>query len=805
MRFGRQILSSFGYAARTLTKNPGPTGIAVLALALGIGVNISCFTSVEAMVLHALPYPQLSRIVTLWETVPTLRSERDAVSAANFSDWKEQSHSFDYMAAYRVEDINLTGNDDAERLQACRASADFFSILGLSPELGRTFSSDAQEAGQDRVVVISNGFRQRRFAGAGNPIGTTLSLAGKSYTIVGVMPRDFDFPLGTDLWMPLALTGEDKNQRATHDLMVLARLKEAVPVEQARSETETIARRLEGQYPATNEARGILVIALRDVSHNLTGRFVAILMGAAGFVLLLACANVSNLQLARAADRERELAIRTALGASRTIVACQILAEAVLIALLGGGLGLLLAGWNLTVTKASIPAQVLRWVAGLRTMRIDTSVYLFALLLSVAVGILCALPAVLHILRRLRNQDLNAVLKSGQTTSAGPSQNRIRNIIVVTEIALALVQLVGAGLMVKAFERMSKADPGYNPKGTLTMAVALPGQQYKENAQISGFYSRVLQGLKTLPSVKGAAAEGMMGTVEGLFVEGRPEPRPGDPRPDLRTISAHYFEVMQIPLLNGRPINEQDGADSPSSVVISESLAHHYWPGADPVGQRIRLSKSGAWLTVVGVSGDIKNWFDGDPIPGAYIPSAQAPQLAMRLLMRTAGDPMQVAQGARAQVRKADPTQSAYDIKSMEQIMDEQTSGVRISARTMSMYAIIALLLALTGIYSVNSYFVVQRTYEIGVRMALGAGPGNVLKLFLGKALRTAAIGLTIGILLAFILTRIIASFLYNAVALDPATFGVLSVLLAGSGLLAAYVPARRATKVDPMVALRHQ
>jgi predicted permease len=438
-------------------------------------------------------------------------------------------------------------------------------------------------------------------------------------------------------------------------------------------------------------------------------------------------------------------------------------------------------------------------------MRMDASVYLFTLLLSLLVGILCAVPAVIQILHRLRDQDLNAVLKDGQTCSAGPTRTRMRSLIVVAEVALALVQLVGAGAMVKAFQRISTADPGYNPKDILTMAVALPGQQYKENSQISGFYGRVLHGLETLPSVKSAAAEGAMGTVEGLFVEGRPEPKPEDAQPEVRAISAHYFEVMQIPLSRGRPINEQDGADSPPSVVISESLARRYWHGSDPVGQRVRLNNSGAWLTVVGVCGDIKNWFEADPIPAAYLAYTQSPQLSMRFLMRTAVDPMQVTQGARAQVREADPTQSAYDIKTMEQIMAEQTSGVRVSARTMSMYALIALLLALTGIYSVNSYLVVQRTYEIGVRMALGASPGNVLRLFLWKALRTASLGLTIGILLAFILTRIIASVLYNAVAIDPATFVALSVLLAGCGLLAAYVPARRATRVDPMVALRHQ
>ncbi|MGA7220659.1 MAG: ABC transporter permease [Candidatus Sulfotelmatobacter sp.] len=805
MRLGQQIFSSFRFALRTLAKKPAPAAVAVLALALGIGVNVSSFISVNAMVLHALPYPNLSRIVTIWETVPKLPSERDAVAAANFFDWKEQSHSFAEMAAYRTTNVNVTGDDGAERLQACRASADFFSVLGMNPLMGSTFAQDAEVEGRDRVAVISQGFWQRHFAGSGNPVGKALSLDGKSYTVVGVMPKDFDYPLATDVWIPLALTAQEKNQRSAHDLLVIARLKAGVAAAQAVSEAQTIAGRLAAQYPDSNEARTIQVVPLREVSNTITGRFVVILMAAAAFVLLLACANVSNIQLARAADRERELAIRTAVGASRGIIALQILSEAVVVALIGGVLGLLLASWNLTVTKASIPAEVLKWVAGLRNMRIDASVYIFALALSILVGVLCALPALFQILHRLQDRDLNSLLKDGQTSSSGPTRNRMRSAIVVAEVALALVQLVGAGAMVRAFERMSKSDPGYNPKGALTMNVSLPPQQYKNDFQITDFYGRVLRGLASIPAVKSSAAEGYVGTEEGLFVEGRPDPRPGDARPELKAISAHYFEAMQIPMLKGRPINEQDGADSPASVVISESLARRYWPNSDPLGERVRFGHTGAWLTVVGVSGDIKNWFAGDPMPGAYVPYSQSPLLSMRLLMRTDGDPMQLAQSARAQVREADPTQGAYDVKTMEQIVAEQTSGVRISARTMSMYALIALLLAVTGIYSVNSYLVSQRTYEIGVRMALGASPVNVLKLFLWKAARTASLGLAIGILLALTLTRVIASVLYNAVAIDSATFTALCLVLAASGLLAAYVPARRATKVDPMIALRHQ
>ena len=803
----KNLWRDFRFAGRVLAKSPGATAVAVLALAVGIGVNASCFVWLDALVLHPLPYPNLERIMTLWETIPKLRAERDAVAPANFLDWREQSRSFDEIAAYQPWDVNLTGVGDPERIQACLASPRFFALLGMKPSLGRTFLDDEGEPARDAVVVLSHGFWQRRFASAPDAVGKQLSLGGRSYTVVGVMPADFDFPLATELWAPLPFASEDKSQRAIHHLLVLGRLKSGTPVAQARAEMETIAHRLEQQYPKTNEARSIKIVPVRELTNNVTDHFVMTLVGAAAFVLLLACANVANLQLARATARQQEMAVRAALGASRFRLARQLIVESIVIASLGGGLGLWLAAWNVDFQKSSIPAQVLKWVAGMRNLHMDASVVTFTFAASLVAGILCSLPSIGQLLFGKTTAGLAEALKEGgRTSSDGPGRSRMRSALVAAEVALALVLLVGAGLMVKTFQHMLTLNAGFNPKNLLTMSVALPASQYRGNSQISAFYDRALRGLESIPEVKAAGASGSLGTAEGLYVEGRPEPRPGEPRPTIDAVSEHYFLAMGIPVLEGRSISRQDGAESPRVALVSESVARHYWPASDAIGRRIKLGNAQSpWLTVVGVCGDIKDWFTGEPQPAAYVSYFQAPQLSMTLLMRTAGDPMQIANAARAGIHGVDRNQPVYDLKSMEESISEQTSGVRSAAVTMSTYAAIALLLAVTGIYAVIAYSVVQRTHEIGLRLALGAGHGDIVRMVVGQAFRLAAIGLAIGIPVAFILTRIMASALYGVVSVDALTFVAFTVALAVSALLAGYIPARRAVRVDPMTALHHE
>lgn len=801
----------FRYALRALRKAPGSTAVAALALALGIGVNTSSFIWVSALVLHPLPYPGLERIMTVWETVPKLRAERDAVAPANFLDWREENRAFEQLAAYRTWDANLTGTGEPERIPACLVTADFFALLGMKPTLGRSFSSEENETGGSGAVIVSRGFWQRRLGSSPDAVGRTISLDNRNYTVAGVMPADFDYPLATELWAPLAMTPQERNQRAIRTLLVLGRLGPQVTVAEARAAMGVIAGRLERAYPQSNESRTVAVVPLRELTNQVTDRFVLTLLGAASFVLLLACANVASLMLARATGRQRQFAVEAALGASRFRIARLLMAESTLIALLGGVLGIWQAAWNLDVTKSRIPPEILRFVAGMRTIHIDAEVAAFTLAVSVLAGVLCGLPAILLALRGNAANDLAEALKEGgRGPTSGPARSRARSALVVVEVALALVLLVGAGLMVETFQGFLTANPGFNPKNLLTMQIALPEQQYREPAQTAAFYDRALKALGALPDVRAAGTYADKGNPDGFFIEGRPEPRPGEMRPGVRTVSGHYFETMELPIRQGRGISDQDGADSLRVVVLSESVVRHYWPdyphGADPIGRRIKLGNAQSpWLTVAGVSGDVKDWFTGESRPAAYIPSVQAPQRAMTLLLRTAGDPLAVATSARAAVRAVDRNPPVYDVKSMEQTIAVQTSGVGAAAFSMEIYAAIALLLAVTGIYALTSYSVAQRTHEIGIRIALGARRGDVLRMVVAQSLRTAGAGLAIGLPAALILTRIMSSVLSNVVPMDLRTVAAFTVLLGSSALLAAYVPARRAASVDPMVALHHE
>jgi putative ABC transport system permease protein len=801
----------FRYALRALRKTPGTTAVAALALALGIGVNTSSFIWVSALVLHPLPYPGLERIMTVWETVPKMHAGRDAVAPANFLDWRQENRAFEQLAAYRPWDANLTGTGEPERIQACQVTAGFFALLGMKPALGRSFSREEEETGGNGALIVSHGFWQRRLGSSPDAVGRIVSLDNRTYTVVGIMPADFDYPLATELWAPLAMTPQERNQRAVRSLLVLGRLGPKVTVAEARAAMGVIAGRLESAYPQSNESRTVAVVPIRELANQVTDRFVLTLLGAASFVLLLACANVASLMLARATGRQRQFAVEVALGASRFRIARVLLAESTLIALLGGVLGIWQAAWNLDVTKSRVPSEVLRFVAGMRNMHIDAEVAVFTLAVSVLAAVLCSLPAILMALRRNAAGDLAEALKEGgRGPTLGPARSRARSALVVVEVALALVLLVGAGLMVEAFQGFLEANPGFNPKNLLTMQVALPEQQYREPAQTSAFYDRVLHTLGDLHDVRVAAAYANKGVPDGFEIEGRPEPRPGEMRPDARTVSGRYFETMELPIRLGRGISDQDGTESPRVVVLSESVARHYWPdyprGADPIGRHVKLGNSQSpWLTVIGVSGDVKDWFTGQPEPAAYIPSVQAPQRAMTLLLRTAADPLAVAPSARAAVRAVDRNPPVYDVKSMEQIVAWQTSGVGAAAFSMQIYAAIALLLAVTGIYALTSYSVAQRTHEIGIRMALGARRGDVLRMVVRQSLRTAGAGLAIGLPAALILTKIMSSVLSNVVPMDLRTVAAFTVLLGGSSLFAAYVPARRAARVDPMVALHHE
>ncbi len=803
------FLQDLRYGLRILINNPGYALVGVIALGLGIGANAGAFTGISALILHPLPFKDLDRLVMMWETSARLRLERDPVAPANFIDWRDQSTAFEQMAAYRSWDVNLTGVDQPERLQGCLVSASFFPLLGVSPSLGRVFSPEEEQVGHDQVVVVSHGFWQRSLGANPNIVGAWVILDGRAFTVVGVMSPEFDFPLGTDLWGPLAFTTEERGQRGVHLLSVLARLQPGVSLPQARAEMAAVASRLERQYPSTNAERGVRVVPLLEaVVSALTIRFMLIIGAAGGFVLLLACANVANLQLARVTGRHKEIAIRAALGASRWQLVRQLIAESVLVSLLGAVLAVLMAVWGVDLTRAAIPQEIYRARPGLKYLAVDSGVLGFTLILALLAGMISGLVPALHASGRKTLFALNDALKEGgRTSGAGRAGGRARGLLVVTEMALALVLLVGAGLMVKTFRHMSTVDAGFNPRNLLTMRLALPVARYHQAHQAAAFYRQVRERLAALPEVQAAATAGNLGTAEGFLIEGRPEPQPSEPRPDVQPVSANYFRAMGIPILRGRPVSEQDAAEAPLAAVLSESLVRHYWPRAgNPVGARVKVGgPQSPWLSVVGVVGDVKDWFSGEPEPAIYLSHLQRPQHSMKLLIRTSGDPLRLASGARAQVRSLDPDQPVYDVESMEQYLAGQTSGIRISATMIAVFAAMALVLAAAGIYGVISYSAAQRTHEMGVRMALGATRGDVLMAVVGPALKLALAGLAVGLPAAYAMSRAMSSTLFGVIALDVGTFAAFTLLLAAVALAACYIPARRATRVDPAVALRYE
>ncbi len=801
------IVRDLQHGFRALMKHPLGTLLMILALALGIGLNASSFAMVSAIVLHPLPYPQLNRIMMVQESVPRLRAERDATSPANFRDWREQSRSFERLAAFRSIDGSLTGGTEAEPVDVTAVSKDFFPLLGIAPAMGRVFRPDEMDAGHAAVAVVSHGFWERRMGSPSNPAGRTVSLDGHSYTVIGVMPADFDFPLENEIWIPLALSTAETGQRTERTLAALGLLKPHVTVSSARDDLHGIALRLARQYPDANEGRDIVVTPLRELVNRVTDRFTLVLMATAGFVLLLACVNIANLQLAQAVQRQKEIAIRTALGAGRFRILRQLFTETLLLALPGGAAGLCLAAWHVSLIPLLIPAQVYHWVAGLHSMRIDGAVLAFTFAVAVAAGLLCRLPAALHLISRQVTVDTNEALKEGgRASSGGAAGNRLRNVFAIAEVSLALILLIGAGLMVRTFNRMLAVNSGFDPRNVLTMQTSLSRTRYGTESAIRGFGERALPALQSLPGVQHAAIDSTPGAAEAVLQEGAPEPRAGEPRPSVHAITPEFFSTLRLPIIAGRGIRESDSSAAQRVVVLSESIAHHYWPHDDPVGRRVRFHRSDReWLTVVGVAADVRDWFSGDAIPRAYLSWAQSPGRSVSVFLRTTGDPMLLGRPAAARLHTVDPAQSVFGTKSMDQSISEQTSGVRSAAVSMSVYAAVALLLAITGVYAVVSYSVAQRTHEIGVRVALGADRASVVKMMLGQALRIAVLGLGIGVPTAFALMRLMSSVLYNAVALDPATFVGFALALVAGALLAAWIPARRAAAVDPLTALRHE
>ena len=808
-------MNEIRFAFRQLKKSPGFTAIAIITLALGIGANTAIFSVVNAVLLRPLPYKTPDQLLMIWEASAKDDIDKEPLSFPNFTDYRQQAQSFDGVGAFtNASPILSAGDGEPERLTGAAVVGDFFSVLGVEPVLGRKFLPEENEEGKNRVTILSHAFWQRRFGGDPNLVGQQITLNGNQYTVVGVMSPVFQDPVAAakrpvELWVPLAVTEGMRNSRRGDFLQVIARLKPNVSVEQARAEVQGIAKRLEQQYPDTNTGWTSFVVPLHQ---ELTGNVrpaLLILLGAVAFLLLIACANVANLLLARASARQREIAVRSALGASRARIIRQLLTENVLLSLAGGAAGLLLAFWGTQALLAISPGNIPR----LQSIGIDPQVLLFTIAISLATGVLFGLaPAVI-----VSKLNLNDTLKEGGRSSAeGAGGRRVRNGLAIAEIALSLVLLVGAGLLIRSFLRLQEVKPGFNPSNLLTAQLALPTAKYAENQQVVNFYDQLLERLAQQPGVKSASVTTALPLAGGgdflaFFVEGRPVVRTDRiPDAEARVVNADYFRTMEIPLRRGRVLAEQDAADAPDAVVINEALARKYFAGDDPVGKRITFSDPQSpeveWLNIVGIVGDVRqSSLTAEPYPQVYSTYRQAPRRALTVVMRTAGEPTAMVNTLRQQVWALDRQQPLHNVRTLEQVLSESIARPRFNTLLITILAGVALVLAAVGIYGVISYSVTQRTHEIGVRMALGASSGNVLRLVIGHGMLIAGIGLAVGVVGAFAVTRIMGTLLYGVSASDPVTYIVLVALLGLIALIASYIPARRAMRVDPVVALRNE
>jgi putative ABC transport system permease protein len=803
----KNLSQDIRYGIRVMLKSRGFTAAAVIALALGIGANTAIFSVVNAVLLRPLPYPDPERIVTVWQNLQASGGpEREYTSPADFNDWKEQGQTFEHMAAVVNWGPTMTGQAEPEQLRGAAISYDMFSVLGIEPALGRSFTREEDQPDGERVVILSNGLWRRRFGADPSLVGQTISLSGDSYTVVGIMPPGLKFPIinRAELWKPLSPALNKSCQRGCVVLRVMARLRPGATLESARSEMSTIASRIEQENPATNKGVGVTLIPLHEYVVGDVQLAVYILFGAVGLVLLIACANVANLMLARAASRSKEIAIRTALGASRGRVIRQLLTESLLLAIIGGASGVLLAFWMVDILVAFSPEGTPRT----DEIGIDGRVLAFSLATALLTGLISGLVPALQ----ASNPNLNDALKEGgKGTQSGSHGRRARGILVVSEIALALMLLIGAGLLMKSFLRLQSVDPGFNPKNLLTAVISLPRASYPDRPRFVAFYAQLLDRIKTLPGVQsvGAISNLPLGggrTDSDFSIQGRPQPEPGEhPVAWYDSVTVDYFRTMGMRLLEGREFTERDNQDGPKVVIISEALARRYFPGEQAVGKFLQFGEKNV-REIVGVMGDVKQFgLETDARPSMWFSAGQIPDRGMYVVVRTSGDPAALASALRSEVWAIDNNLAVAEVAPMEKIVSESIAQPRFILLLVGFFAVVALVLAAVGIYGVMSYSVTQRSQEIGIRMALGAQASDVLKMVVWQGMALTAAGVAIGLAGAFAVTRLMGSLLYGVSATDPMTFGMIALILAGVALGASFVPARRATKVDPMIALRHE
>ena len=799
------------YGVRMLIKSPGFTVVAVLALILGIGANTAIFSVVNSVLLRPLPYSEPERLAQLWEADTRKGRSEMPASYPNFVDWRDQKNTFEEVVAYSDWTFNLAGTAEPERIRSAIVSPAFFSILGIKPIRGRGFLTGEDEPGKDLVAVISESLWQRRFDSDPNIVGRSVNLDDKSFTIVGVIARGVQAPLLSDeieLWAPIS-HGFGFTDRDSHYLNVIARLKPDATLQQAQADMNTIAGRLAQQYPESNTGRGVRVVSLNE---QIVGNFrtsLLVILGAVVFVLVIASVNVANMSLARTGARQKEMAIRTALGAGRARIVRLLLTESLLLSLFSGVIGLLVAVWGIDLLVALSPADLPR----VKEVSIDLRVLGFTLAVSLLTGILFGiLPAL-----RASRPNLNERLKAGgRSATSGTNRQHLRGFLVISEIALSLVLLVGAGLLIRSFLRLQAVNPGFNPTNVLTMQIDLSGPKYKTGAQVIAFHKQLLERLKQLPGVQHASTRSFVPIANDAsfaYLRFNVERRRGEvsevPAAFYNAVSPDYFDAMRIPLLKGRGFSESDVRGSQNVAIINSTLAKRFFGGEDAIGNRISVEdnpKEEDWITIVGIAGDTKpRELRSEPVAELYMPYAQQPERSMSLMIRYLEGGAGIAGAVRNEVLALDKDQPVYSIRTLDSVLSESVAVPRFRTLLLGIFAGVALILAGVGIYGVISYGVSQRTHEIGIRMALGAQATDVLKLVVKGGMMLVLIGVAVGLAGALALTRLLTTLLFAVTPTDAATFATVSIGLILVALFACFIPARRATKVDPLVALRYE